>query len=142
MLMNAAERTMRSSKTERILTSSQVDRRKNRKTLRMIIFLSHCSLLLMIYLHIKNIPSCSAFSPLFTTSSTPSKTIATAVAKKQQFSLKKRMKKSKNKEEDHRRWMSWMSSGSLLKTRHADEVRMREAEELGGVARSERYASS
>lgn len=34
-----------------------------------------------------------------------------------------------------------MSSGSLSKARHADEVRMREAEELGGVARSGRYSS-
>jgi len=56
----------------------------------------------------------------------------------------KNSKKGKNKEEDHRRWMSWLSSGSLSKiskTRHADEVRMREAEELGGVPRSDRYSS-
>ncbi len=52
---------------------------------------------------------------------------------------KKSKKGKKNKEEDHRRWMSWLSSGTT--TRHADEVRMREAEELGGVARSDRYSA-
>eukprot|EP00534_Pseudo-nitzschia_fraudulenta_P002677 CAMPEP_0201124132 /NCGR_PEP_ID=MMETSP0850-20130426/10572_1 /ASSEMBLY_ACC=CAM_ASM_000622 /TAXON_ID=183588 /ORGANISM="Pseudo-nitzschia fraudulenta, Strain WWA7" /LENGTH=499 /DNA_ID=CAMNT_0047391325 /DNA_START=283 /DNA_END=1782 /DNA_ORIENTATION=+ len=50
-------------------------------------------------------------------------------------------KKGKDKDEDHRRWMSWLSSGSLSRARHADEVRMREAEELGGVPRSDRYSS-
>lgn len=53
----------------------------------------------------------------------------------------KKSKKGKNKEEDHSRWLSWMSSGTLLKTRHSDEVRMREAEELGGVPRTDRYSS-
>jgi hypothetical protein len=55
---------------------------------------------------------------------------------------KDKKEKGKNKEEDHRRWLSWMSSGTLsLKSRHADEVRMREAEELGGVPRSDRYSA-
>lgn len=53
----------------------------------------------------------------------------------------KKDKKGKIKEEDRRRWLSWMTTGTLSKTRHADEIRMREAEELGGVARSDRYSS-
>ena len=119
-------------------TSSPVDRNMS-TVLRMIMLLSRCCLLLMLLQHVQKIPSISAFSPLFTASSAPSKSM------KKQYSItmfaKKKLKKSKNKAEDHSRWLSWMSSGSLSKTRHADEVRMREAEELGGVARSERYAS-
>eukprot|EP00536_Pseudo-nitzschia_multiseries_P014940 jgi/Psemu1/291731/fgenesh1_pg.793_\ len=96
---------------------------------------------------------CSAFSPLFTTSSTSSnhlnmrKVVArvagtTNVAgMKSSASLKKKSKKEAKRAEDHSRWLSWMSRGSLNRSRHADEVRMREAEELGGVARSDRYSS-
>eukprot|EP00531_Pseudo-nitzschia_arenysensis_P001559 CAMPEP_0116133552 /NCGR_PEP_ID=MMETSP0329-20121206/10168_1 /TAXON_ID=697910 /ORGANISM="Pseudo-nitzschia arenysensis, Strain B593" /LENGTH=558 /DNA_ID=CAMNT_0003628193 /DNA_START=111 /DNA_END=1787 /DNA_ORIENTATION=- len=96
------------------------------------------------------IPSCEAFSPLFTASnpsknlvkvsktlsSGPPRTILSMAPKKS-----KKNKKGKNKEEDHRRWLSWMTTGTLSKTRHADEVRLREAEELGGVARCDRYSA-
>jgi hypothetical protein len=48
------------------------------------------------------------------------------------------------------RWVSWMTFGKLIKTAapsvpssssRRDELKMREAEELGGIARSERYSS-
>lgn len=62
----------------------------------------------------------------------------------------KEKKKSKNKtrdieyrvNEDRSRWLSWMTRGTkITKTRNVDEIRMREAEELGGVPRSDRYSS-
>ena len=38
------------------------------------------------------------------------------------------------------RWLAWMTGGHIS-PRKTDEVKMREAEELGGVPRAERYAS-
>ena len=52
--------------------------------------------------------------------------------------VKKETKTDKKKEEERTKWMSWLSTG---KTRNAAEVRLREAEELGGVARSDRYSA-
>lgn len=125
--------------------------------------------------------TCSAFSPLFTTSSasnnhpsirkivarvagstdgisrpaSASKLTSTSKSKpnstsksssnKKQSSSSNKKRKSKTEqlldkeEEDRSKWLSWMSRGTVSK--NADEVRMREAEELGGVARSDRYSS-
>ena len=109
----------------------------------------YCCLVLMVFHLTTQSRPCLAFSTLFTASSTPTTRISSGAAKKQyllsmsanKVTKSKKSKKVKNKEEDRRRWYSWMSSGSLSKTRHADEVRMREAEELGGVPRSDRYSS-
>jgi hypothetical protein len=38
-------------------------------------------------------------------------------------------------------WLSWMVNGQRARSRGAEDVIMREAEELGGVARSDRYSS-
>ena len=134
--------------------------------------------LLLLSSQINTHTTCSAFSPLFTTSSgssshpsirkivarvagstdgisrsapsMPSSKSASKSASKSNSSSSKssssnNKRKSKTEqiqdkeEEDRSKWMSWMSRGSL--SRHADEVRMREAEELGGVARSDRYSS-
>jgi hypothetical protein len=118
--------------------------------------IAFCCLVLMMVHHTTQIHSCSAFSPLFTASSSSAKSITTRSATKQykfngavasilSMSAKKKgtkIMKGKKKEEDHRRWLSWMSSGTLAsKSRHADDVRMREAEELGGVPRCDRYSA-
>jgi hypothetical protein len=38
-------------------------------------------------------------------------------------------------------WLSWMVNGQRARSRGSEDVIMREAEELGGVARSDRYSS-
>lgn len=49
---------------------------------------------------------------------------------------------NKNQSKLLSRWISWMKFGKLApSSRDASELKMREAEELGGVARSERYSS-
>eukprot|EP00537_Pseudo-nitzschia_pungens_P005029 CAMPEP_0172366580 /NCGR_PEP_ID=MMETSP1060-20121228/16151_1 /TAXON_ID=37318 /ORGANISM="Pseudo-nitzschia pungens, Strain cf. cingulata" /LENGTH=603 /DNA_ID=CAMNT_0013090505 /DNA_START=193 /DNA_END=2004 /DNA_ORIENTATION=+ len=134
--------------------------RNDSSAFRMAMWASYyCILFIAVHNQIQD-KSCSAFSPLFTTSSTSSNhlSIRKIVARvagssnnqytndgiaglQSSISLKKKSKKEKLREEDHSRWMSWMSRGSHTRSRHADEVRMREAEELGGVARSDRYSS-
>jgi hypothetical protein len=61
-----------------------------------------------------------------------------------------RMKKQNNSqkeagiddEADRSRWVAWMTRGTRSsRPRHSDEVKMREAEELGGVPRTDRYSS-
>lgn len=129
------------NKTKRSRRCRRADRSNKLSALQLAI-------VLMAFHQSTQILSCSAFSPLFTASSSP----ATRSAKKQyafsglsmpvnKKTEKKSKKKSKNKDEETSRWMSWLSKGSLSKSRHADEVRMREAEELGGVPRSDRYSS-
>jgi len=131
--------------TKRSRCSRPTYRSNGPAALRLALWSSYCFLVLMTGDTIQRTSSCSAFSPLFTASSSPSKSVATyrgaAGVLLSASSVKKKGKNGKNKEEDHRRWLSWMSSGTLSKARHADEVRMREAEELGGVARSDRYSS-
>lgn len=117
----------------------------NRSRRRLAILSSYFCLALIAVHQTSRMQSCSAFSPLFTASSKPaSKSLATGPARtilSMAPKTSKKSKKGKNKEEERTRWLSWMSSGTLSKTRHADELLMREAEELGGVARSDRYSS-
>ncbi len=140
-------------------STNNVNRSRNRRradrsspSLRFGLVSTYCCLVLTSVHQSSQIPSCEAFSPLFTASK-PSKNLVTisktlssgsgrtilSMAPKNKKS--KKDKKGKIKEEDRRRWLSWMTTGTLSKTRHADEIRMREAEELGGVARSDRYSS-
>uniref|UniRef100_A0A7S0UL36 Bestrophin homolog n=1 Tax=Pseudo-nitzschia delicatissima TaxID=44447 RepID=A0A7S0UL36_9STRA len=139
-----------------ITTTNDTKRSRNRKradrtsaALRLgLISTYYCLALTSVY-QSSQIQTCAAFSPLFTASTKPStniasvsKTLSSASARAISSMApkgKKEKKGKKKKEEDHRRWMSWLSSGTT--SRHADEVRMREAEELGGVARSDRYSA-
>ena len=69
--------------------------------------------------------------------------------KKQNNSQKEASKKKKGSsgsgeedEAERSRWVAWMTRGTKSsKPRHFDEVKMREAEELGGVPRTDRYSS-
>ena len=139
-----------------ITTTNDTKRSRNRKradrtsaALRLgLISTYYCLALTSVY-QSSQIQTCAAFSPLFTASTKPSTNIASVSKTLSSASArtilsmapkgKKEKKGKKKKEEDHRRWMSWLSSGTT--SRHADEVRMREAEELGGVARSDRYSA-
>jgi len=67
--------------------------------------------------------------------------------KKQNNSQKEASKKKKggsgqDDEAERSRWVAWMTRGTKSsRPRHSDEVKMREAEELGGVPRTDRYSS-
>ena len=56
--------------------------------------------------------------------------------------IKKNGKKNNDDEElkQKQQWLSWLKQG-ILPPRGADEIKMREAEELGGIPRGDRYAS-
>ena len=126
--------------------SSTNNQHRSRK--RRALVSSYCCLVLAAIYQTSQLESCSAFSPLFTSASPKpsSKSLATNIPRRTILSMapktpkkvKKETKEDKNKEEERRQWMSWLSTG---KTRNAAEVRLREAEELGGVARSDRYSS-
>ncbi len=126
--------------------SSTDNQQRSRK--RRALVSSYCCLVLAAIYQTSQLESCSAFSPLFTSASpkASAKSLATSIPKRTILSLapktpkktKKESEEDKNKEEERRKWMSWLSTG---KTRNAAEVRLREAEELGGVPRSDRYSA-